>query len=254
MYNRLLTALVSLTLLMLSGAFQVSTTSRNHAIASSSTSVQSSVLEELSAVGERTSAGSNTVDLPPLLQDMVNERRNFEINLGRAMDALRKDYPYMLYKTPDFSIYHDEINVVDPSGVQLSGLNNYKKSFSFLQTIVRFFYNTNESEVQSRMVYDFARQSIRISWNAVLVPKVLGNRRNAMYIDGISVYRMDSDSGKIDEHRVEKMLINNIPVQPPYSIFSALRDELLRPVDQRIPVGVGAGVGAMTELLDESAV
>lgn len=254
MYNRLLTVLVLLALVLISDAFQVPATPKKHVIAGSTTNVRSSVLEELSAVGERTSAGSNTVDLPPLLQDMVNERRNFELNLGRAMDVLRKDYPYMLYKTPDFSIYHDEISIVDPSGVQLSGLNNYKNSFSFLQTIVRFFYNTNESEVQSRMIYDFARQSIRISWNAVLVPKVLGNRRNAMYIDGISVYKMDSESGKIIEHRVEKMLINNIPVQPPYSVLSALRDELLRPVDQRIPIGVGAGVGAMTELLEESPV
>mmetsp|Transcript_12952 Transcript_12952/g.16380 ORF Transcript_12952/g.16380 Transcript_12952/m.16380 type:complete len:255 (+) Transcript_12952:141-905(+) len=254
MYNRLLKALVPLAILTHSDGFQVPSTSTAHVIASSSTSVKSSVLEELSAVGERTSAGSSTVDLPPLLQDMVNERRNFEINLGRAMDVLRKDYPYMLYKTPDFSIYHDQINVVDPSGVQLSGLSNYKNSFSFLQTIVRFFYNTNESEVQSRMIYDFARQSIRISWNAVLVPKVLGNRRNAMYIDGISVYKMDSESGKIVEHTVEKMLINNIPVQPPYNVLSALRDELLRPVDHRIPVGVGAGVGAMAELLEESAI
>lgn len=81
----------------------------------------------------------------------------------------------------DFSIFHDEIYVVDPSGVQLTGLKNYKNSFSFLQTLVRFCYNTSESGVQSRMVYDFARQSIRISWNAVLVPKVVGNRRNASY-------------------------------------------------------------------------
>ncbi len=63
-------------------------------------SMRSSVLEELSTVGENTSSGSATSELPPLLQDMVNERRNFEMNLGKAMDVLRKDYPYMLYKTP----------------------------------------------------------------------------------------------------------------------------------------------------------
>jgi hypothetical protein len=63
--------------------------------------IRSSVLEDLSTVGANVSTGSsNTADLPPLLQDMVNERRNYEINLGRAMDVLRKDYPCMLYKTP----------------------------------------------------------------------------------------------------------------------------------------------------------
>jgi hypothetical protein len=90
------------------------------------------------------------------------------------------------------------------------------------------------------MIYDFARQSIRISWNVCLIPKVYGNRRNALYIDGISVYKMDSESGKIIEHKVEKMLINNIAVQPPYSILTTLKEELLAPVE-RIPAGVGVG-------------
>ena len=95
--------------------------------------------------------------------------------------------------------------------------------------------------MQSRMVYDFARQSIRMSWNAVIVPKVVGNRRNALYVDGISIYKMDSKSGKIVEHRVEKMLINNIPIEPPYDVLTALREELMNPYGQRIPVGVGVG-------------
>ena len=148
-------------------------------------------------------------------------------------------FPHTFYFL-DFDIYHDEIRVVDPSGVQLSGLKNYKSSFSFLQTLVRFFYNLSESTVQSRMVYDFARQSIRISWNAVLVPKMVGNRRNALYIDGISIYKMDSKSGKIVEHIVDKMIINDTPVTPPYGVLSALRNELMNPGHSRIPVGVGA--------------
>lgn len=217
--------------------FQVSTTMpkvQNHVL-------QSSVMEG------RTSQSQETRDLPPLLQNMADERREFEINLGRAMDTLRKDYPDMLHQTPDFSIFHDEIYVVDPSGVQLTGLKNYKNSFSFLQTLVRFCYNTSESGVQSRMVYDFARQSIRISWNAVLVPKVVGNRRNALYVDGISMYKLDSESGKIIEHKVEQMLINNTPITPPYGIFSTLKEELLSPnggYGQRIPAGAGIGAGA----------
>mmetsp|Transcript_16558 Transcript_16558/g.23527 ORF Transcript_16558/g.23527 Transcript_16558/m.23527 type:complete len:257 (+) Transcript_16558:176-946(+) len=201
--------------------------------------LKSSVVNEVSSLNEDIS--QTTRDLPPVLQNIVDERKEFEINLGRAMDQLRKDYPHMLYQTPEFSIYHEDISVVDPSGVQLSGIGNYKTSFSFLQTLVRFFYNTNESGVQHRMVYDFARQSIRISWNAVLVPKVVGNRRNALYVDGISIYKMDTESGKIVEHKVENMLINNIPVTPPYGVLTALRDELLHPAHHRIPVGAGYG-------------
>jgi len=222
------------------GAFQVSTDSvmKRHNLGNV---MASSILEDRTSSVENTSTA--TRDLPPLLQDMVDERREFEINLGRAMDTLRRDYPNMLHQTPDFSIFHDNIYVVDPSGVQLTGLKSYKNSFRFLQTIVRLIYSSTESGVQSRMVYDFARQSIRISWNAVLVPKVVGNRRNALYIDGISVYKMDSESGKIVEHKVERMLINNTPVIPPYGVLSALKNELLSPVDNRIPVGAGVGAG-----------
>jgi len=199
-------------------------------------------------VAESSSAGDTLVsspttgggtDLPPVLQEMVDERREFELNLGKAMDVLRKDYPHMLHKTPDFSIYHDDISVVDPSGVQLNGLKNYKSSFRFLQSVVGVFYDMGQSGVQYRMVYDFARSSIRMSWNVVLVPKVVGNRRNSLYIDGISIYKMDSTSGKIVEHRVENMLMNNIPVRPPYGMGQIL-DGILTPADNRIPVGVGA--------------
>ena len=136
----------------------------------------------------------------------------------------------------DFSIYHDDIKVTDPSGVQLSNLKSYKNSFRFFQACVGVFYNTDRSTVQNRMIYDFARQSIRVSWNVELVPKIVGNRRNSLFIDGISVYDMDSESGKIIEHRIEKILINNTPIKPPYGIANAL----LFPSYQPIPVGVGA--------------
>jgi len=179
--------------------------------------------------------------LPPVLQNMVDERRVFELNLGKAMDTLRKDYPKMLTREPNFEIFSDDISVVDPSGVQISGLSNYKSSFRFLQTLIKWFYNSDRSIIQHRMVYDWARSSIRISWNAVLVPKVVGNVRNSLYVDGISIYKMDASSGKIVEHKVEKMMINNIPVRPPYGVFTALKEEMLNPTaGQRVPVGVGA--------------
>lgn len=53
-----------------------------------------------SVMDERTSQSQETRDLPPLLQNMADERREFEINLGRAMDTLRRDYPDMLHQTP----------------------------------------------------------------------------------------------------------------------------------------------------------
>ena len=59
-----------------------------------SLSLNSAVLDEV----KETTVESGS--LPPFLQDMADERRDFELNLGKAMDTLRKDYPNMLHKTP----------------------------------------------------------------------------------------------------------------------------------------------------------
>jgi hypothetical protein len=40
------------------------------------------------------------VDLPPVLQQIADERAEFHINLGRAMDTLRSDMPKILSRTP----------------------------------------------------------------------------------------------------------------------------------------------------------
>lgn len=91
-------------------------------------------------------------DLPPVLQQITDERRNFQMNLGKAMDTLRKDMPYILKKTPDYSIYHDDITVVDPSGVQLTGMDNYKSSIKFFQQFVSFWFQPEQNGIQYRLV------------------------------------------------------------------------------------------------------
>jgi hypothetical protein len=97
MYSRLLLILIAAIAIPRNHAFLASAPRVNAGVKG----LQSSVLEELTTVGEGLSSGSaDTLDLPPLLQDMVKERRTFEMNLGKAMDVLRKDYPYMLHKTP----------------------------------------------------------------------------------------------------------------------------------------------------------
>jgi hypothetical protein len=53
---------------------------------------------DIRVVEEGETSSSST--LPPMLQDMANERKNFQMNLGKAMDTLRKDMPYILNTTP----------------------------------------------------------------------------------------------------------------------------------------------------------
>jgi hypothetical protein len=67
------------------------------------------ILEDLEPSGylfEKDGAVGETADLPPVLQGIMDERREFNMNLGRAMDVLRKDYPYMLYKSPGKFVLH----------------------------------------------------------------------------------------------------------------------------------------------------
>ena len=75
------------------GAFQVPHMSQRRL---HSRALNSAVMDDVTTTKEST----GTRSLPPLLQDMADERREFEMNLGKAMDTLRKDYPTMLHKTP----------------------------------------------------------------------------------------------------------------------------------------------------------
>jgi len=148
----------------------------------------------------------------------------FDLMLGKAMDTLRTDYPDMLQKLPDFSIYDEDIEVVDPSGFKLHSLDRYKGSFRFLHGMLNFFYDQKLSQLTFKIVYDCARKDIRIAWHAYLVPRAIyGGEANALYIDGISVYVLDRSSGLIVQHRVENLLLNDTPVKSPQSILEAMR-------------------------------
>lgn len=90
--------------LRLAAAFQMSSMMgvKIHQIPSSTatTSFLRSTVLDREELKTKTSSSSSTTDLPPLLQNMANERREYEMKLGKAMDTLRKDYPNMLHKTP----------------------------------------------------------------------------------------------------------------------------------------------------------
>jgi Uncharacterized conserved protein (DUF2358) len=149
----------------------------------------------------------------------------------------------------DFTIYDENISLIDPSGVQLAGLEKYKSAASFLQTFVRFWFRTSPTgSVQYRMVYDFCRSSIRISWHAVLIPKI---GIKPLHIDGISYYQLSVKTGKVIEHRIETLVANNTPVVPPYGILSLLQQDALglRGLNNnQQPQGVPAGVwGSVNE-------
>jgi hypothetical protein len=116
------------------------------------------------------------------------------------------------------------LEAIDPSGVHLTGVKNYKAAFSLLHAVVGIFYCPDRSILKSRMCFDKARQNIRIHWNAEVIPKkIFGGQKSTLYVDGISVYEISRISGNITQHRIERLIINDTPVVPEVGIFAALR-------------------------------
>jgi len=168
---------------------------------------------------------------------IVDAQKEFEINLGRAVDTLKNDYPNLLSKDPTWEIYHSDLEVIDPTGVSLHGLDNYKMAFGFIHGVVKWFYCEEKSGLTSiRVGYDWARKCIRVSWNVELVPRMIyGGTRNILHVDGISEYYLDRESGLITEHKVSHLLINDQPVRPENGVFNALAE--IQPRDTNgIPV------------------
>ena len=64
--------------------------------------LQQSTVEEETL--ERTSTANtkndNNDNLSPFLQEMVDEQRELQMNVGKALDTLRKDYPDFLKRAP----------------------------------------------------------------------------------------------------------------------------------------------------------
>ena len=54
---------------------------------------------------------------------------DFDLNKGKVIDTLKKDYPEIFTTPLDFSIYDNDLEVSDPNGVEFRGLKNYKNLF-----------------------------------------------------------------------------------------------------------------------------
>jgi hypothetical protein len=150
---------------------------------------------------------------------------DFELSVGHALDVLRRDYPKILVESPDFSIYDSNMELVDPSGVTLHGIATYRNSFRVLHALVKFIYCPERSLLTFRMCFDQARQTIRVHWNAQVVPRtIFGGVHRPLHVDGISVYEFDKTTGTIAQHRIEHLLINDVPVLPEEGVVAALTE------------------------------
>lgn len=189
---------------------------------------QHSFLSVLSSDEELSS--STTVASP--INEIIESRRKFELQLGKTIDTLNADYPELLKAPPTYDIYNQRVSVVDPSGVEaIRGLEQYKNMFGVLRMAAGFFYSTTNSFIEHKLVYDWVRSQIRVSFKITLVKggrddaskishqqameAVLGTRASAKndhtVVSGISEYFVDAD-GKIVKHVISNIVINDKPV------------------------------------------
>ena len=137
----------------------------------------------------------------------------------------------------DYSIYDTQLEVMDPSGIRLHGLKNYKNVFRLLHAVVGIFYCPERSGLTFRMCFDKARQNIRLHWNAQVIPKaIFGGYKTTLHVDGISVYELSRNSGNITQHRLERLVINDKPVTPEEGVFASLRGHAIKSKVDGVPV------------------
>lgn len=198
-------------------------------------------------LGSNFAQSSNNIPPGSPLSMLILDQQEFELEVGHAMDVLRNDYPTILTTNPDFSIYDPDLELIDPSGVHLAGVHNYKAAFRLLHAVVGIFYCSDRSILKHRMCFDKARQNIRIHWNAEIIPKaIFGGQRSTLHVDGISVYEISRVSGNITQHRIERLIINDTPVLPEKGIFAALRGYAVKKNVDGVPV-FNTGLETMTE-------
>eukprot|EP00531_Pseudo-nitzschia_arenysensis_P010788 CAMPEP_0116131324 /NCGR_PEP_ID=MMETSP0329-20121206/8945_1 /TAXON_ID=697910 /ORGANISM="Pseudo-nitzschia arenysensis, Strain B593" /LENGTH=436 /DNA_ID=CAMNT_0003625747 /DNA_START=339 /DNA_END=1649 /DNA_ORIENTATION=+ len=180
------------------------------------------------------------------------DRQEFEMQVGRAMDTLRDDYPEFLAQDLDYSIYDADLELIDPSGFHLNGVKNYENAIRLVHTMVGIFYCTDQSDVKFRMCFDKARQNIRIHWNARVVPKaIFGGYKTTLHVDGISIYELDRMTGNITQHRLERLVMNDNQLSPEQGIFAALRNQAIQSQVDGIP-SFSRHMEAMTKIGGEN--
>lgn len=127
----------------------------------------------------------------------------YDLNLGTAIDTLRRDYPKLFVEKPDLSIFTPTVELFDPSGKRLQGVSQYERIFDMLRFLRRT--TMQDSELTYRIVIHDG--TIRVRWCAkmhVRDPALGFTSLNV--IDGVSVYELDS-KGKISRHKIETIVM-----------------------------------------------
>jgi len=152
--------------------------------------------------------------------------KEFELNRGLAVDTLLQDYPYLLDRAPDFSIFRKDILLQDAQGFSVQGLQAYQLFFGLLRRISYSLFSSSYVSVLLMDKYAADKSRIRLRWK-ISVNNILDNtagerdailkkmgfdkgsmtqsefaEKDGAILEGISVYKLDA-KGMIISHQIE---------------------------------------------------
>ena len=142
--------------------------------------------------------------------------------MGRAIETLRRDTPYMLERDPDFSVYAPNMvfrESIWGHGV-LHGLDTYRRALRWIRVLLRWSFSRPSVEVTN--VINRGSDAVQIWWSFHATPRslpgvLLGGAapRDVVRFDGISVYHFDR-RGRVSSHDI-------INILPPPEALSHVR-------------------------------
>eukprot|EP00181_Compsopogon_caeruleus_P001411 CAMPEP_0184682418 /NCGR_PEP_ID=MMETSP0312-20130426/7226_1 /TAXON_ID=31354 /ORGANISM="Compsopogon coeruleus, Strain SAG 36.94" /LENGTH=357 /DNA_ID=CAMNT_0027134069 /DNA_START=74 /DNA_END=1147 /DNA_ORIENTATION=+ len=160
---------------------------------------------------------------------------DYHANVGKVIETLRADYPEILTRDPDFSIYTDNILFRDRVAYDIQGKDAYASFFWALRLHCRIFFSATSVEITS-LFHDDREGIIHLRWRMWGLPRLLfrGGRSSASsrggcpredrswIFDGMSIYRINND-GFVYEHDWD----NNVYRRTPSRALKPVWDSVL---------------------------
>ena len=143
-------------------------------------------------------------------------KRNYTLNVGRAIETLRDEVPLMLSEAMDLSIFSEDVTLTDRPGHAIAtGKKQYAAFFASLRLARRVTLSNPTVEIKALRYLDW-RGEISVKFQ-ITAAAPLG--MEPLSFDAVSVYRLN-EKGLIDEHRVDDITRMNLFERP--SLFEGL--------------------------------
>ncbi|GMH38603.1 hypothetical protein BSKO_06487 [Bryopsis sp. KO-2023] len=131
---------------------------------------------------------------------------DYYANVGKAVETLKEETPYMFEQELTYDIYRDDIIFKDRKN-SFQGLKFYKYMFLSLRCHGRVFFKRVFVEV--RNIWLPQEGEIRVRWTIHGIPRIPWEAEGIF--DGVSTYKLDND-GKIYVHCIDNIIFRDPPV------------------------------------------